>query len=248
MSDTMREILADLVAEQQGLDQSLQRAPDRDWKKRLVSGGPTVQETIGRLAWGEQHAARLLLGEAGVIEEIEAYPSAEAFHRAGMEQAKAKRPQEVIEWWRFARADVVDALSRQKASARVPWFGGDISARTFATIRLAETWAQGLGILSALDKDIVDHPRLVHVAWLGWATLPSAFALEGEAYPEPIRLELVGPSYARWIFGPEGSENVIRGQGGDWCRLAVGHTTKTGSLTAQGEIAERTLSVVGIFP
>jgi uncharacterized protein (TIGR03084 family) len=244
----MREILADLVAEQQGLDQSLQRAPDRDWKKRLAPGGPTVQETIARLAWGEQHAARLLLGDAKVIGEIEAYPDSDAFHKAGMTQGRTKRPQEVIEWWRFARADVVDALSRVTASTRIPWFGGDISARTFATIRLAETWSQGLGILTALDKEIIDHPRLVHVAWLGWATLPNAFGLAGEAYQEPIRLELVGPSYARWIFGPEGSENVIRGQGGDWCRLAVGHTTKTGSLSAHGDLAERSLSIVNIFP
>jgi uncharacterized protein (TIGR03084 family) len=244
----MREILADLVAEQQSLDQSLQRAPDRDWKKRIAPGGPTVQDTIARLAWGEQHAARLLAGEAGIIEQVESYPSSDAFYEAGIAEGRGRRPQEVIEWWRFARADVVDALSRLKSADRIPWFGGDISARTFATIRLAETWSQGLGILSTLDKEITDHPRLVHVAWLGWATLPDAFASHGEPYPDPIRVELVGPSYARWAFGPEGSDQVIRGQGGDWCRLAVGHTTKVGTLTAGGDLAERALSIVRIFP
>jgi uncharacterized protein (TIGR03084 family) len=244
----MREILADLVAEQQGLDQSLQRAPDRDWKRRVATGGPAVQDVIARLAWGEQHAARLLLGETEVIKEIEAYPSLDAFHEAGMAEGRGRRPQEVIEWWRFARADVVDALSRLKSADRVPWFDGDISARTFATIRLAETWSQGLRILSSLDKEIVDHPRLVHVAWLGWATLPHAFGLAGEDYPEPVRLELVGPSYARWVFGPEGGANVIRGQGGDWCRVAVGHTSKPGSLVATGDTAQRALSLAAIFP
>jgi hypothetical protein len=49
----MREILADLVAEQQGLDQSLQRAPDRDWRQRVATGGVTVQDTIAILASGE---------------------------------------------------------------------------------------------------------------------------------------------------------------------------------------------------
>lgn len=243
----MREILADLVAEQQGLDQSLQRAPDRDWKKRIVAGGPTVQETIARLAWGEQHAARLLLGERKVIDTIEGYADFDSFHKAGMALAKGKRPQEVIEWWRFARADVVDALSRLKAGDLIPWFGGKITARTFATIRLAETWTQGLGILTTLDKEIVEHPRLVHIAWLGWATLPDAFDRAGEDYKKPVRLELVGPAYARWVFGPESSENIIRGQGVDWCRLATGHTRKVGSLVATGPVAARALALAQIF-
>jgi uncharacterized protein (TIGR03084 family) len=243
----MREILADLVAEQQGLDQSLQRAPDRDWKKRIAAGGPTVVQTIARLSWGERHAARLLQGDKKVIKEVEGHDDCDAFHQAGMDLAKGKRPQEVIEGWRFARADVVDALSRLKSEDTVPWFGGKIKARTFATIRLAETWAQGLGILTTLDKEIVEHPRLVHVAWLGWATLPHAFAAKGLAYPKPVRIELVGPGYARWLFGPDGASELIRGQGVDWCRLAVGHTTKPGSLIATGDVAQQALESVQIF-
>ncbi len=31
------------------------------------------------------------------------------------------RYQQVIEWWRNSRADVVDALSRMDGSDRVPW-------------------------------------------------------------------------------------------------------------------------------
>lgn len=243
----MREILADLVAEQQGLDQSLQRAPDRDWKRKLATGGPTVQETIARLAWGEQHAARLLLGDKTVLKEVASYPTADDFYKVGMAEGRSKRPQEVIEWWRFARADVVDALSRLGTGDRVQWFDRKISARTLATIRLAETWSQGLRILTALDKEIIDHPRLVHVAWLGWATLPHNFQTAKESYPSPVRIELTGPAYARWLFGPEDAEDVIRGQGVDWCRLAVRHTNKAESLTAQGGVAEQVLDLVSIF-
>jgi uncharacterized protein (TIGR03084 family) len=243
----MREILADLVAEQQGLDQSLQRAPDRDWKKRVE--GFTVQQTIAILAWEEQHAARALTGDRTVRKDVNSYDDLDAFVAAGAAKGKGKRPQEVIEWWRFARADVVDALSRMKPDERVTWIDGKVSARTFATLRLAETWARGLAILEGLDKEIVDTPRLRHVAWLGWATLPHAFKAAGESYGETVRVELVGPGYARWVFGPEGADQVIRGQAGEWCRLVIGRldARKAESLSAIGDVAETALEVAGIF-
>jgi uncharacterized protein (TIGR03084 family) len=242
----MREILADLVAEQQGLDQSLQRAPDRDWRQRVATGGVTVQDTIAILAWGEQHAARLITAKVSIDDLLADFGDLTTFEKAGVAEGKGKRPQEVIEWWRFARADVVDALSRMKPGQKVRWFDGKIAARTFATIRLADTWAHGLRILTSLNKEIVDTPRLRHVAWLGWATLPHAFDAAGEDF-EDVRVELGGPNYARWVFGPDDADNVVRGPAGDWCRLMVGHTADTGELAATGEVAELALEIAGIY-
>jgi len=242
----MREILADLVAEQQGLDQSLQRAPDRDWRQRVATGGVTVQDTIAILAWGEQHAARLITGKLSIDDLLADFGDLTTFEKAGVAEGKGKRPQEVIEWWRFARADVVDALSRMKPGQKVRWLDGKISARTFATIRLTDTWSHGLRILSCLDKEIVDTARLRHIAWLGWATLPHAFDAAGEDF-EDIRVELGGPNYARWVFGDEDADNVVRGPAGDWCRLVVGHTDVAGELSATGDLAELALEVAGIY-
>jgi uncharacterized protein (TIGR03084 family) len=243
----MREILADLVAEQQGLDQSLQRAPDRDWKQRVAPGGITVQDTIAVLAWGEQHAAGLLTGSISIDDLLADFGDLSTFEKAGVAEGKGKRPQEVIEWWRFARADVVDALSRMKTSDTVPWLDGKISAKTFATIRLADTWTHGIRILTSLEKEIIDTARLRHISWLGWATLPNAFASAGEEYESEIRVELGGPNYARWVFGSEDSTEVIRGPAGDWCRLVGGLTDDIGELAATGETAELALSIAGIY-
>ena len=245
----MREILADLVAEQQSLDQSLQRSPDRDWKKRVDGTSTTVQDTIAILAWEEQNAALALTGENSVLDEIEEYDDVAPHLKQAIAEGKGKRPQEVIEWWRFARADVVSALYLNKPADRVPWIGGDVSARTFATLRLAETWSRGLGILTALDKEIVDTPRLRHIAWLGWATLPYAFALAEDDYEEHIRIEVTGPAYARWVFGPDDADDVVRGPAGEWCRLVVGRLSpsKATGLKATGPVAERALEVAGIF-
>jgi len=246
----MREILADLVAEQQGLDQSLQRAPDRDWKKKVGDRGWSVQDTIAYLWWTERHVAGVLADEIVPTEAIAEHGGIEGFEQAGVENAKPKRPQEVIEQWRFARADVVDALSRLGENDRIKWLSGNVSAQTFATMRLADTWTHGLKILTALEKEIIDSPRLRHIAWLGWATLPNAFAKADIEYPEVVRVELVGPGYSRWVFGPEDAEHTIRGQASDWCRVAVGFAkaADTESLSATGELAEAALLHADIRP
>jgi len=246
----MREILADLVAEQQALDQMLQRAPERDWKKSTRAKGWTVQDTISHLAWSEDYALHALQDERTRLREIAGSPSVDGFNQLGVKAGRGKRPQEVIEWWRFSRAAVVDSLSRSVAEDRVPWMVGDMSARTFATFRLMETWAHGLDIRAALEREDEDTARLRHIAWLGWVTLPYAFEQAGEDYDEPIRVELTGPGYARWVFGPDDSENTIKGAAGDWCRIVVRRmeVSDAQNLTATGPVAETALSLARIFP
>jgi uncharacterized protein (TIGR03084 family) len=245
----MREILADLVAEQQALDQLLQRAPDREWKRPTPAAGWTVQDTISHLAATEERAVRAIAGDRKLAAEIKTAGGVDAYNQAGVETGRAKRPQEVIEWWRHSRAEVVEALSRTLHQTRISWYAGPMGARTFATTRLMETWAHGLDIVAALQREVADTARLRHVAWLGWKTLPYAFSKAGEKYKEPVRVELVGPGYARWVFGPEDTGQVIRGQAGDWCRLVVRRLPKgrEKELAATGEVAAATLRVARAY-
>jgi uncharacterized protein (TIGR03084 family) len=245
----MREILADLVAEQQALDQLLQRAPDRDWKRQTPTEGWSVQDTISHLAASEERALRAIGGDRKLAAEIKAAGGVNAYNQLGVETGRSKRPQEVIEWWRHSRAAVVEALSRTPRQARVSWYAGPMGARSFATTRLMETWAHGLDAVAALEREVADTARLRHIAWLGWKTLPYAFSQAGEKYKEPVRVELVGPGYARWLFGPEDSDQVIRGQAGDWCRLVV-HRLPKGrekELVATGSVAATALRVARAY-
>jgi uncharacterized protein (TIGR03084 family) len=245
----MREILADLVAEQQSLDQMLQRIPDRDWRKKTPSGKWTVLDTISHLASFEGIARDVLAGDTSSLEEAKSHGDVDAFNEVGVAEGRTKRPQEIIEWWRHNRAAVVDALSHMRPDERMPWFASDMSVRTFATTRLMETWAHGLDVQVALNKPAEDTARLRHVAWLGWVTLPYAFAQAGEEYPAPIRVELVGPGYARWVFGPEDSDQLIRGSASDWCRVVVQRmkAKDAETLTATGDVAGTALRVARAY-
>ena len=86
-------------------------------------------------------------------------------------------------------------------------------------------------------------------AWLAHRMLPYAFSEAGEEFPKSgIRLELMGPRYARWVYGPEGAENVVKGIAGEWCRIAVRRLDYGAtSLKAEGDDAETALRVVRTY-
>ncbi len=257
----MREILSDLVAEQQSLDQFLQRIHERDWKRPTPAKGWTIHDTVSHLASAEALAASAIQGGAEFVAATGA-TDLDTLIQSGIVQGRGKRYQEVIEWWRNGRADVVDALSRMEPDDRVAWIGpasGSVSAKAFATIRLMETWAHGLDIKVAMEGRLpvvedeedteVDTARIRHIAWLAHRMLPYAFAEAGLPYPETgIRVELMGPRYARWVFGPEDADNVIRGMAGEFCRVSVHRLdlADTG-LKAMGDAAEAALRLLRTY-
>ncbi len=260
----MREILSDLVAEEQHLDQFLQSLTDREWKKATPAAGWNIQDQVSHLAHVEGLAAEVLDQgkkrlEAEKVNEIDEWTA------RGVAIGRPQRHQEVIEWWRHGRADVVDALSRMTSADRVPWLYGDMSARSFATMRLMETWAHGLDIKMAIlgrilpipeddlaeeeEDPLADTPRLRHIAWFGWKSLPFSYRQVDEQYPKGgIRVEVMGPKYQAWRFGPEDTDQVIRGMAGDWCRVVVRRQDPgdTG-LKAVGDHAERALEIARAY-
>ncbi len=240
----MREILSDLVAEQQYQDQFLQRTNIRDWKIKTPAGW-SIQDTVSHLASFEEYSFDALEEGGSRLEEAAAYETHDDFKLAALLPGRSMRPQDVIEWWREARAKVVDSLSRKSPTDRVPWFAGDMSAKTFATARLTETWAHGLDIHETLGGEPEDTPRLRHIAWLAWKTLPYAFEEAGQPYEQPVRVEVIGPAYAKYAFGPEHGDQMIKGSAGEWCRVAVRRRSADDtSLRAQGTVAEMALKVV----
>lgn len=245
----MREILADLVAEQQGLDQFLQSIDYRKWSTATPAAGWDIRDQVSHLASGEELAFGAIdEGESAVAAALAEHATVDSFTAAGVKRGREMRPAQVIEWWRHARADVVDALSRMTGKERIPWLAGEMSAKSFATVRLMETWAHGLDIHAAVGSEPVDTTRLRHVAFLGWATLPFAFSQAGADYPSPIRVELRAPEYQKWVFGPETSENLVTGEAGEWCRVVVRRVDASDTaLEATGALAEQALRLAKAF-
>ncbi len=242
----MREILSDLVAEQQFLDQFLQRITLKDWDRATPAKGWTIRDTISHLADTEELAAAAIARTA----DLTPYRSSEnldELNQVAVARGRKMRPQDVIEWWRGGRAKVVEPLSHMKASERIEWFSGSISARTLATTRLMETWAHGLDIYAAMGADVEDTQRIRHVCWLGWKTLPYAFKIADEDYV-PIRVEVIGPGYAKWVYGPEDATDVIKGSASDFARLVVRRIAPDKTrLKVTGDGAEKAMKLARAY-
>jgi uncharacterized protein (TIGR03084 family) len=241
-------ILADVVAEQQALDQYLQGISDRDWARRTPHNRWTVHQHVAHLAAFEEYALDALEGKGSRLAEAQDFESFDAFVKDTANRGP-RRSQEVIEWWRLSRAAVIDALSRRDPSERVPWFVSKMAVMTFATSRLVETWLHALDIHHTFGTEPDELPRLRHIAFFAFISLPYAFEVAGESFKEPLRLELIGPNYTKWVFGPADAPNYIKGRAGEWCRVAVGrlHPDKAASLVAEGKVAEVALAVARTF-
>ena len=246
----VREILTDLVKEQQSLDQFLQKISPREWGKATAVEGWSIQDLVSHLAQFEDLVAESVEDGVDPNVTVAEHGSFEAFVASGTAKGAEMRPQDVIEWWRLSRARAMDALWARESSDRVMWLGGECSARLMATYRIMETWAHGLDVWDVMGDE--EHPvpetdRLRHIAFLAHRLLPLAFERAGETYAE-VRIEVMGPDYAKWSFGPEGAPR-IKGPAMQFARLAVQRSTLEAcpDLTAEAEPAERALRLVTAY-
>jgi uncharacterized protein (TIGR03084 family) len=235
-------LLHDLAAEQQVLDDLLAGLPEAQWERSTPAEGWSVRDTVEHLALAE------LLAHASVVDDRDPVGSGPFPFTAPRDAAG------LLEAWRAARRAAIDAFGARPDHDRVPWGGRRMAVRSLATARLMETWAHGLDCFAAVGASPVDTDRLVHVARLGWRSLPVAFAVAQEeppAAPGLLRVELHAPSGARWAFGPApaGSAGLVRGGAGVWCRV-VTHRWRAAAaapLECRGDLATAAVRVARAF-
>jgi uncharacterized protein (TIGR03084 family) len=147
--------------------------------------------------------------------------SATAFERKLVDRGRQKSSADVHSWWRDGNSTLCAALRGVDTGQKLPWGPNMMSAASFTTARIMETWAHGLDCLDALGVAPVDTDRLRHIAHLGLRGLPYAFMINGAEAPGSVRLELTSPSGDVWRLGPDDAPTTISGTASDWCRVAT---------------------------
>jgi len=233
-------LLADLRAEHATLDALVEAHDEWQWRESTPAEGWSVADTIEHL-WLSERAAT-----ASVRHGRDPLAGVHADH-------EVEERDELLGAWRDAREATLAAFADLDDRDRVPWGGRRMAARSLATARLMETWAHGLDCFAAFDVPAVDTPRLRHIAWLGWKTLPHAFAVARmvpAAPPASLRVELVAPDgSSAWSYGPSDTRGLVRGPAGDWCRV-VTHRLRApqrARLEPRGSVAVQALTVARAF-
>ena len=246
----MEQICNDLAMEQQELDAVVANLDEAGWKTKTPSEGWDIKEQIRHIAYFEDRA-RLAASDQEAFKEW--------FAEMQQEPDKMARHVEItgkdltgagtLNWWREERRALLDILRKMDRKTRLAWYGPPLSALSFATARLMETWAHGQDVLDALGIERKPTERLRHIAHLGVSTLKWSYANREMEVPDaPVRVELTGPSGDMWGWGPEDAKDMVKGPAQDFCMVAVQrrHVADT-NLIITGETAQHWMSIAQAF-
>ena len=251
MSSILPQLLEDLEAEGQALDDLVAGLDAEDWSTPTPAEPWTVADTIGHLLWTDRVAVvaatepeRFQTFLAEHFSDVGDDPVTELAQRAG-----AIPPDRLLSEWRALRDVLADALRRVPDGAKLPWFGPPMSAASMATARLMETWAHGQDVADALGVERTPTARLRHVVHLAVRTRGFAYAAHDLDPPgAEIRVELTAPDGGTWTHGPQDAPQTVTGSALDFCLLAVQRIHRDDTdLVATGPDADRWLDVIQAF-
>ncbi|MFI9835806.1 TIGR03084 family metal-binding protein [Nonomuraea sp. NPDC051941] len=241
----MAELLDDLRAETASLEALLDPLRDEDWERPTPAEGWAIRDQVSHLAWFDEAAVRAATDPGGFQASPAGFTSVDDLTL----ESRGMPPAELRAWFRTARSRSLEVFARLDARERVPWFGPAMSAASFVTARLMETWAHGQDVADALGVTREPTARLRHVAMMGFRARPFSFIARGLPVPEEtVRAELAMPDGTTWTAGPEGADGLVRGTVLDFC-LAVTqrvHLSDT-ALELTGEPARAWMEIAQAF-
>jgi uncharacterized protein (TIGR03084 family) len=206
------DVLADLLAEHQALDDIVAGLAREQWATPTPSPGWTVADQIGHLTYFDGTAALAIVDPDGFQDAMRTLLGAGTTGQSAdditLGSYRAMSPEELLAAWRANRAALADAGATLTDDTRVAWYGPSMGAKSFLTARLMETWAHGQDIVDAVGADRPATERLRHIAQLGFITRGWTYVNRGLEVPTaPVRVELASPAGDTWSFGPDADED-----------------------------------------
>lgn len=258
MSTVLDEVLTDLQAEGQYVESLVADLDEAGWRTPTPAEGWDIATTVAHLLWTDESSIKAIDatldapgGKAAWDALVmEAFGDPAGFvDTAAITLAKELAGAELLARWTTSRAAIVDKLRTVPDGQKLMWFGPPMAPASMATARLMETWAHGLDVADAVGAPHSLTDRIRHVASIGFRTRNFAFAQNGlEAPAEPIRLELVLPSGAPLVFGPDEATQTVTGSAYDFAALATQRVHRDDTdLVAAGADAETWLAIAQAF-
>jgi uncharacterized protein (TIGR03084 family) len=228
---TVSDVLDDLLAEQQALDDVVAELTWDQWQLPTPSEGWTVADQIGHLTFFDRNAALAITDPEGFHDAMTALLSSGGAGAASADEItlgpyRAMSSRELLAAWRAGRAELAAAGATLAEDARVAWYGPSMGAKSFLTARLMEAWAHGQDVVDAVGATRRPTDRLRHIAQLGFITRGWTYANRGLDVPTtPVRVELRLPSGEHLQFGPgpaeEPAADSIAGPAEDFCLVTT---------------------------
>src|SRR2546423_6119716 len=168
--------MAALADKQRKLSGLLEPLDERDWQRPSRCDGWTVADVVLHLAQTNEMAIGSVQGRlAEVLADLTGGigPASSVDDGAALMVARERggSAADLRDRWQRSADTLRRALLESDPHQRVEWVAGQLSARTLATTRLAETWIHTGDVADALDVDLVPSDRLRHIPRLARRTL-----------------------------------------------------------------------------
>ena len=213
----VREVAADLLAEQEALDAIVGELRDEQWRLPTPSLGWTVADQVGHLTYFDGAAATAVTDPDAFTASFQELLAA-ADGGDALTLGRDHDPAELLAAWRGNRSRLAAVAATLTDGLRIGWYGPSMGAKSFLTARLMECWAHGQDIADAVGHPRPPTDRLRHIAQLGFITRGWSYINRGMEVPQgDVRVELTSPSGGGWSFGPEDAADVVTGPAVDFC-------------------------------
>ena len=243
----MEAICADLQAEHQSLDGYVANLDEIRWSLSTPADGWSIRDQISHLWFFDQRAAMALRDPDEFAADTERLIAAGGT-AASVVAGRAMTGVDLLVQWRADRESLLVLAHTVDPSARIPWYGPAMGARSFITARLMETWAHGQDVVDALGETRVPTARLRHVAHIGVRARPFSYLINGKAFPEmPVHVALTAPDGATWEWDGPAADSV-HGNALEFCLVVTQrrHLADT-SLQVNGAAATEWMSIAQAF-
>ena len=249
----MQSICADLKQEYEELDNCVSQLKQVDWDLITPFYDWTIKDEISHLAYYDTAATESLSGKDVFLKGFEDLlksmkPGDDLFDEINA-RGRLLSNIDLLASWRATREQVIDGLLKLDPKDRLPWYGPDMSARSFATARIMEVWAHGQDIFDALKIRRKPTDRLQHIAHMGVVTFGWSFMNRQLEVPAiDLRVELDSPAGALWTWGPENALNLVKGSAEAFCLVITQRRNVVDTdLIAKGQAAQQWLTIAQAF-
>lgn len=225
-----------------------------DWERPTRCEGWNVADVVLHLAQSDEMAVASLRGVLPTRDDTSVTGwggglSVDESVALMVERERGATTSDLLARWTSAADRLTRLLDDMELSTRVRWVAGELSARTLATTRLAETWIHTGDVAAAVGMVPIATDRLKLIARLAWRTLPYAFNLAGERLSGPVAFRLTAPSGEQWDFVPDDSAvTTISGPAAELCEVAARRIDPSAtSLRGEGPDAAKVLALVRTY-
>lgn len=242
-------ILTELTEEHSELDAMVADLSDDLWEAETPAEGWNIRDQVGHLAFFDEQATLALRDPVAFSETLEEIAKdVGGYMDRSIQKGRTIGNEGVLEWWRSARTEMLEAGKAADPGARIPWYGPPMSPASFFTARMMETWAHAQDVADTLDIRRKVGPRIRNVAHLCVLSRRYAYAINDLGEPgKPVRVELEGPNGGKWTWG-EDAPDRITGPAEDFCLVVTQrrHPADT-DLVIEGDEAERWMAVAQAY-